>query len=469
MPLHDECGVFGIWGHPDAARMTYLGLYSLQHRGQESAGISTIYDDSIHVHVGMGLIPEVFNEDNITRLRGDRGIGHVRYSTTGSSQLCNAQPLVRNYSRGQMSFAFNGNIVNAGELRYGLEEAGSIFQGTSDGEVIVHLIARQQETTFLERVDEALSKCKGAFSCLIMNQKELLAVRDPYGFRPLCLGRLDNAWMVASETCAFDIVEGEYIRDIEPGEIIRITDEGIESSHKTPNLVLPQPCIFELVYFARPDSRVFGRDVNLVRHNLGCRLAIEAPVEADLVFAVPDSSNLAALGYSQQSGIPFDHGLMRNHYIGRTFIEPEQSIRDFGAKIKYSPLRSTIEGKRVVVIDDSIVRGTTVRKIVKMIRKAGATEVHLRISSPPICHPCFYGIDMPNQADLIAATHTTEEIRRHVRVDSLHYLSVEGLIEACGGTIDTNCTACFTGRYPIDFSKLEQTKFAFEQKPLIEI
>ncbi len=468
MPLHDECGVFAIWGHSDAARLTYLGLYSLQHRGQESAGISTVHEGSILTHVAMGLVPEVFNQENISKLMGDCAIGHVRYSTTGTNQLCNAQPLVRNYSRGQIAFAFNGNIVNACELRQWLEETGSIFQGTSDSEVIIHLVARQQEESFLDRIACALGKCTGAYSALFMNQHEIIAVRDPYGFRPLCLGRHGAAWMVASESCAFDIVEGEYVREIEPGEMVRITDSGIESFYpfeRTPY----QPCIFELVYFARPDSIVFGRDVNEVRHRLGRQLAIESPVQADLVFAVPDSSNLVALGFSQESGIPFDIGLMRNHYIGRTFIEPEQSIRDFGAKIKYSPLRSTLQGKRVVVVDDSIVRGTTVRKIVKMIRRGGATEIHMRIASPPIRHGCFYGIDMPSTSGLIAHTHTPDEIRRHIRVDSLHYLSVEGLLEACKGTLDTYCTACFTGRYPIDFSQLQETKYAFERRALVEV
>jgi amidophosphoribosyltransferase len=468
MPLREECGVFAIWGHPDAARLTYLGLYSLQHRGQESAGISTVADGFIRTHMGMGLVPDVFNETNIGDLPGSSAIGHVRYSTTGSSLLCNAQPIVRNYWRGQVALAFNGNIVNARDIRQALEEEGAIFQGTSDGEAIVHLIARQHLELFQDRVAAALAKCRGAYSAVLMNQEEILAVRDPLGFRPLCLGRLGDAWVVASESCALDIVEGEYIREIEPGEMIRIAKDGIESYRPFEDEE-PRPCIFELVYFSRPDSIVFKRDVNKVRHRLGAQLARESPVEADLVFAVPDSSVLMALGYSQESGIPFDLGLMRNHYVGRTFIEPEQSIRDFGAKIKYSPLRSTLKGKRVVVVDDSIVRGTTMRKIVKMIRSSGAKEIHLRIASPPIQHPCFYGIDMPTGAELIAHTHTLEEIRKQVRVDSLHYLSVEGLLEACKGSHDTYCTACFSGRYPIDFSELEQTKFAFESVPLLEV
>jgi amidophosphoribosyltransferase len=465
MPMREECGVFGVFGHPDAARLTYLGLYSLQHRGQESAGISAVEHGTIRTHLGMGLVPEVFNEENIGKLVGDCAIGHVRYSTTGSSQLCNAQPLVRNYWRGQLAFAFNGNIVNALDLRHDLEDEGAIFQGTSDSEVILHLIARQQAPHLPDRFAAALDKCQGAYSAVVAYADGILAVRDPYGFRPLCLGRLGDAWLVASESCAFDIVEGEYIREIEPGELIKITAEGLESYRPFPPQER-QPCIFELVYFSRPDSMVFGRDVNEIRHRLGAQLAREAPVDADLVFAVPDSSNLVALGYSQESGIPFDIGLMRNHYIGRTFIEPEQSIRDFGAKIKYSPLRSTLKGKRVVVVDDSIVRGTTVRKIVKMIRNSGAKEVHLRIASPPIQHPCFYGIDMPTKTELIASTHSLEEIRKQLRTDSLYYLSVEGLTEACKGSLETNCTACFTGRYPIDFSQLEQTKFAFEPLPL---
>ena len=455
----------GVWNHPDAPTLTYLGLYSLQHRGQESAGICTSHDESLYCHVGMGLVPDVFGEEIMTKLPGRRAIGHVRYSTTGSNQICNAQPLVRNYAKGQISLAFNGNIVNAQELRLALEEAGSIFQGTSDGEVIVHLIARETEGEFADRVAAALSKCEGAYSALIMNQDELLAVRDPYGFRPLCLGKLDGACLVASESCAFGIVEGEYVREVEPGEMVRITADKIETFKPFREKPL-RPCIFELVYFSRPDSFVFGRDVNDVRHRLGRALASESPVDADLVFAVPDSSNLVALGYSQESGIPYDVGLMRNHYVGRTFIEPEQRIRDFGAKIKYSPLRSTLQGKRVIVVDDSVVRGTTVRKIVKMVRLAGATEVHLRIASPPIRNACFYGIDMPTNSELIAHTHSLEEIRKQLRVDTLYYLSVKGLLEACTGTQQSYCSACFTGDYPIDFSKLQQTKFAFEQPKL---
>jgi amidophosphoribosyltransferase len=465
MPLREECGVFGIFDHPEAARLTYLGLYSLQHRGQESAGISTFDRGEIHTHVGMGLVPDVFNETNISSLTGTTAIGHVRYSTTGSSQICNAQPIVRKYWRGNIAFAFNGNIVNAQDLRRDLEDIGALFQGTSDSEVILHLIARQEGERLHERVAAALGKCHGAYSAVVLSGDGILAGRDPYGFRPLCLGKLNNSWMVASESCAFDIAEGEYVRDIEPGELIRISKEGVESFFPYPKED-PQPCIFELVYFSRPDSLVFGKDVNEVRHRLGRQLAKESPAEADLVFAVPDSSNLAALGYAQESGIPYEIGLMRNHYIGRTFIEPEQSIRDFGAKIKYSPIRSTLEGKRVVVVDDSIVRGTTMRKIVKMIKKAGAREVHLRIASPPIRNACFYGIDMPTTSELIASSHSLEEIRKQIRVDSLHYLSVEGLLEACGGDLRNNCTACFTGRYPIDFSELEQTKFAFETLPL---
>jgi len=468
MGLREECGVFAIWGHPDAARLTYLGLYSLQHRGQESAGISTVADGIIRTHVGMGLVPEVFNEANISKLVGSSAIGHVRYSTTGSSQLCNAQPVVRNYWRGQVALAFNGNIVNAQDLRHELEEIGAIFQATSDAEIIVHLLARQQADCFHERVGGALRRCRGAFSALFLNQEGLLAVRDPFGFRPLCLGRLGDAWLVASESCAFGIVEADYIRDVQPGEMVRIRGNQLES-YEPFGMEEPRPCIFELVYFSRPDSIVFNRDVNEVRHRMGRLLWRESPVEADLVLAVPDSSILMALGYSQESGISFDLGLMRNHYVGRTFIEPEQSIRDFGAKIKYSPIQSALKGKRVVVVDDSIVRGTTMRKIVKMIRKAGAAEVHLRIASPPIRHPCFYGIDMPTGAELIAHTHSLEEIRKQVRVDSLHYLSVEGLLEACRGSRDTFCTACFTGDYPIDFSELVQTKFAFENVPLLEV
>jgi len=456
--MKHECGVFGVFGHPEAANITYLGLYSLQHRGQESAGIVSCHEGRLHRHLGMGMVHDVFKQDVMDKLPGEAAIGHVRYSTAGSSHLKNAQPILVDYSRGSLAIAHNGNLVNAQVLRSELEERGSIFQSTSDSEVIVHLIARSTEKELRASLTEALQKVKGAFSLLVMDGENLIAARDQHGFRPLCLGMLKGVYFVASESCAFDIVDAEYIRELEPGELIVINRSGVHSySFGGPMPPRKGLCIFELIYFSRPDSIVFGRDVECVRHNLGAALYREMPVEADLVVPVPDSSNAAALGYSHESGIPFEMGLIRNHYIGRTFIEPSQSIRDFGAKIKYNPVKTSLKGKRIVVVDDSIVRGTTSRKIVKMIRNAGAKEIHTRISSPPITHPCFYGIDTPTRKELIASTHKIEEIRKYLRVDSLHYLSVEGLVEAAGGEPKDFCLACFTGKYPIslavDFDK----------------
>ncbi len=456
--MKHECGVFGVFGHPEAANITYLGLYALQHRGQESAGIVSCHEGRMHRHREMGMVHDVFTEETLDRLSGESAIGHVRYSTTGSSLLVNAQPILVDYARGPLAIAHNGNLVNAQVLRAELEERGSIFQSTSDSEVIVHLVARSPKKGLRDSLIEALRQVKGAFSLLVMDQENLIAARDPYGFRPLCLGKLKEAFLVASESCAFDIVDAEFVRELEPGELLVINRSGVHSfsvgDTKPSRMGL---CIFELIYFSRPDSVVFGRDVERVRQNLGAALHRERPVEADLVIPVPDSSNAAALGYFHESGIPFEMGLIRNHYIGRTFIEPSQSIRDFGAKIKYNPLKTALRGKRIVVVDDSIVRGTTSRKIVKMIRNAGAKEIHTRISSPPITHPCFYGIDTPTRKELIASTHEVEEIRKYLRVDTLHYLSVEGLVKAAGGERDDFCLACFTGDYPIslavDFDK----------------
>jgi len=466
--MKHECGIFGVFGHPEAARISYLGLYALQHRGQESAGIVACCEGRLSRHREMGMVHDVFRKEALDRLPGNSAIGHVRYSTAGSSLLKNAQPILVDYARGPLAVAHNGNLVNAQPLRETLEKSGSIFQSTSDSEVIVHLVARSQEEKIELALAEALRKVQGACSIIIMNAKCMIGARDVYGFRPLCLGKLKGGYLLASESCAFDIVDAEFIRDIEPGEMVVIDDSGVRSMQ----IGGPKPdrlgvCIFELIYFSRPDSIVFGRDVERVRQNMGAVLCREAPVEADLVIPVPDSSNAAALGYALESGIPFQMGLIRNHYIGRTFIEPSQSIRDFGAKLKYNPIRTALKGKRIIVVDDSIVRGTTSRKIVKMIRNAGAKEIHTRISSPPIAHPCFYGIDTPTREELIGASNTVDEIRDYLTVDSLHYLSPKGLVKAAGGNPDEFCLACFTGDYPINIS-VDFDKLHFDHKKSTE-
>jgi amidophosphoribosyltransferase len=462
--LHEECGVFGVFGHPEAANLAYLGLYALQHRGQEGAGICSSDGKQMYVEKGMGLVADIFSEKRLKKLPGHIAIGHNRYSTAGSSVLKNVQPIVANFALGSLALAHNGNLVNAGDLRKSLENEGAIFQSTSDSEVVVHLIAHSKRDGFLERVVHALREVSGAFSLLILRENELIAARDPYGVRPLCLGQVDGAYVVASETCALDLISAKYIRDIEPGEIIIINERGI-TSHRA--LVSPRRafCIFEFIYFSRPDSNIFGgRNVNEIRKEFGRQLARESRVDADVVIPVPDSGVPAALGFSEESGIPFDFGLIRNHYIGRTFIEPKQSIRHFGVKIKLNPVKELLKGKRVVVIDDSIVRGTTSKKIVKMIRETGeAREVHLRISSPPTIMPCFYGIDTPTRQELIASSHNVEEIRRYVTADSLAYLSIEGLLKIVPDSGEY-CTACFDNVYPISFpgEHLEQLEFFFK-------
>lgn len=459
--LHEECGVFGIFGHPEAANLTYLGLYSLQHRGQEGCGIVASDGQNLKAHLGMGLVADVFKHDDIfARLPGKAAIGHVRYSTAGGNDMKNVQPIMVDYSRGSIAVAHNGNLVNAQEIRNTLERSGSIFSTTSDTETIVHLIARAQSDSLVERICEALLQVKGAYSLVFLTETRMVVVRDPSGFRPLSIGKLDGAIVAASESCAFDLIEAEYLREVEPGEVIVVDKDGMRSYFPFPKDIRNTPCIFEYIYFARPDSRIFNRMVYPVRKEFGRQLARQFPVDADLVMAVPDSGMPAAMGYAEEAGLPFELGLIRNHYVGRTFIEPQQSIRHFGVKLKLNPVRDVIEGKRVIVVDDSIVRGTTSRKIVKMIRNAGAKEVHVRISSPPTSFPCFYGIDTPSRKELISASHSIDEIARYITADSLCYLSLEGLhatLEQFGDHKIDFCEACFSGNYPIRFPRLKDT------------
>jgi amidophosphoribosyltransferase len=447
--FQEECGIFGVFPHPEAANITYLGLHALQHRGQESAGIAASDGAAVHVEKAMGLVADVFTEARLRRLPGSLAIGHVRYSTAGSSQLKNAQPFLVGTRHGAVAIAHNGNLLNAVALRAELEAQGAVFSSTSDTEVILHLIARSNAGSLMDAAVEALHQVRGAYSLVLMNEHQLLGIRDPRGFRPLSVGRLKDGYLLASESCAFDLLEATFVRDVEPGEFVCIDREGLRSAFPHP-AEPPAPCIFEHVYFARPDSQVFGQQVSRVRKELGRLLAEEAPVEADVVVPVPDSGIYAALGYAQGAGIPYDYGIVRNHYVGRTFIEPQKSIRHFGVKIKLNPVREVLEGRRVVLVDDSIVRGTTSRKIVSMLRAAGAREVHMRISSPPTTWPCYYGIDTPTRRELIASSHTVEEIRRYIQADSLAYLSHQGLLRAVGKG-EGYCAACFTGVYPVPF------------------
>ena len=454
--FHEECAVFGVYGHREASNLTYLGLYALQHRGQEGSGIVSSDGHQLYQEKGMGLVADIYSKTELKRLQGNKAIGHNRYSTAGETHLKNVQPLTVNFAFGNLALAHNGNLTNAGVLRSELEAYGSIFQSDSDSEVIIHLIAHSKADTLLNRVIDALNLVRGAFSLMILTDQGLMAMRDPYGFRPLCLGRIKDAWVVASETCAFDLIGAEFVREIERGELIVINDAGLTSHH--PFLAQPSAeCIFEYIYFARPDSKIFGSHaVYPIRKALGRQLAKEAMVQADIVIPVPDSGVPAALGYAESSGIPFEIGLTRNHYVGRTFIEPKQSIRHFGVKLKLNAVPDVLDGKRVVVVDDSIVRGTTSRKIVKMIRQAGAKEVHMRISSPPIIAPCFYGIDTPTQKELISSGHTIEETRKYITADSLAHVSLEGMLNAAPGRPDHYCNACFTEHYPVTFTKAEQ-------------
>ena len=446
----DECGVFGIFGHPEAAKLTYLGLYALQHRGQESAGIAACDNGRIRLHRAVGYVADVFHQDELTTLPGRSAIGHVRYSTAGGSGLANAQPILIDCAHGQIAICHNGNLVNASELHDELVAAGSIFQTSSDTEVVLHLYARSRGPTIEQALVDSVLRLRGAFSLALLTEDQLIAVRDPHGFRPLALGRLDGAWILCSETCALDLIGATYVRDVEPGEMLFISEAGTRTLRPFPPSPLAH-CIFEHVYFARPDSYVFGESVNNVRTNLGRLLAREAPAEADVVVPVPDSGVCAATGFAEASEIPMRMGLIRNHYVGRTFIEPQQAIRHFGVKVKLNPVRAILEGQRVVLVDDSIVRGTTSRKIVRMIKAAGALEVHVRISCPPTISPCFYGIDTPRRAELIAATHTVAEIRKYIGADSLRYLSIEGLLASVNHRGSAYCTSCYTGHYPVPF------------------
>jgi amidophosphoribosyltransferase len=448
--FHDECGLFGVFDHAEAANVTYLGLYALQHRGQESAGIAASDGHAFHVEKAMGWVADVFGRERLKRLPGHRAIGHVRYSTAGSSSLRNAQPISANTAHGPVAIAHNGNLVNAEELRQELERDGAVFQSSSDTEVILHLLARAEGVTLADQLAGALTRVRGAYTLLLLTPEQVIAVRDPSGFRPLTLGQLGNTWLLASETCALDLMEARMVRDVEPGEILVIDEHGLTSLRP----FRPAPslqCVFEYVYFARPDSVLWGRNVHRVRKAMGHQLAREHPVEADLVIPVPDSGVGAALGFAEESGIAYESGLVRNHYVGRTFIEPSQGIRHFGVKIKLNPNREVLEGRRVVVVDDSIVRGTTSRKIVKMVRSAGAREVHMRISSPPIQWPCYYGIDTPTRKELIGSSHRVHEIQRYLGADTLGYLSLDGMLKATGSAPEQFCHACFTGQYKVGF------------------
>src|SRR6188474_874295 len=454
MAFKEECGVFGIYGHSEAANLTYLGLYALQHRGQEAVGIATSDGGRLRMHKAMGYVADNFSEETFAKLVGRSAIGHVRYSTAGESGLKNAQPILIDCAHGEIAVGHNGNLVNAQELRDRLVLEGSIFQTTSDTEVLLHLYARSKAPTPEKALVESVTQAQGAFSLVLLTKDRLIAVRDPHGFRPLTLGKLGDSYIVCSETCALDLIDAEWVRDIEPGEVFIVGPDGAKSLYPFAPAKKAH-CIFEHVYFSRPDSYVFGESVNEVRTELGRRLAAEQPVPADVVVPIPDSGVCAATGYAEAAGLPMHMGLIRNHYVGRTFIEPHQSIRHFGVRVKLNPVKSILNGRRVVLIDDSIVRGTTSRKIVKMVRAAGAKEVHVRISCPPTISPCFYGVDTPSRLELIAATHTLEEITKYLDADSVGYLSLEGLMTAVGSQRGSYCSSCYTGVYPVPYPQNE--------------
>jgi amidophosphoribosyltransferase len=451
----DACGIFGICGHREAARVTYFGLYALQHRGQESAGIAVAHDSRITEHKGMGLVPDIFDAEHFEHLEGQSAVGHVRYSTTGSSILSNAQPFVVHHRKKSYAVAHNGNLVNAYSLRRELEEAGSIFQTTMDSEIFLHMFVKNLDLGFEGALVEAVSKIKGAFSIIMLTGKgEVIGIKDPSGFRPLCLGKLNGNYVLASETCALDLVQAEFVRELDPGEIVIISEDGIKSipaKNSTPKSF----CIFEFIYFARPDSTFFGNNVYLTRKANGRQLAKEAPVKADLVMPFPDSGTYAALGYSEESGIPFETGMIRNHYVGRTFIQPTQSMRDFGVRVKLNPIKELLAGKDIIIIEDSIIRGTTARTRVAELRKLGVKKIHMRVSGPPHRHPCHYGIDFSTRGELIAARMDIETLRKFLGLDSLHYLSLKGLLGSSGvdDPYEHFCKACFDGCYPVEFDE----------------
>jgi amidophosphoribosyltransferase len=449
-PKH-YCGVFGVYGHPNAAELTYYGLYALQHRGQESAGIVTCDQGQFHSHKGMGLVSQIFKGDILQELGGNMAVGHTRYSTTGSSLLQNAQPLTANCARGQIAIAHNGNLTNAAQLRDELEARGSILQTTVDSEIILHLMAQPSENGHGNNLIQAIRRIEGAYSLVIMSENEIIGVRDPHGFRPLCIGKIDDAWVLASETCALDLIHAKFIRDVEPGEIVAINKDGISSVQAFPEHERRAFCIFEYVYFARPDSTIANRNVYKVRVEMGRQLAREFPISADVVIPVPDSGNCAALGYSLESGIPFEMAFVRNHYVGRSFLQPSQLIRDFDVRVKLNLITELVKGKRVIVVDDSIVRGTTCKARVNNLKEAGAKEVHVLVSCPPHMNPCVYGIDFPDRSKLMAANHSLEEIRKYLNADSVHYLSQDGLIQATGLPKNSFCMACYDGNYPVPF------------------
>jgi amidophosphoribosyltransferase len=459
--LKEECGIFGIVAHPEAARIAYLGIYALQHRGQESAGIASSDRKKLHLEKGMGHVADLFDGTRLERLPGDMALGHVRYSTAGGSMALNAQPIRIDCWRGPIALAHNGNLTNAATLKHELERDGAIFHSTSDSEVILHLISRSRRRTLQEAFVEALRMIQGAFSVALLTPEYLLAARDAHGFRPLCIGRVNGSYVIASETCAFDLINAEYIRDVEPGEVIRIEESSLDSQYPLPK-EKPSFCVFEHIYFSRPDSLVFGRTVNTSRSKMGKALAREHPVDADVVVPVPDSGVSAAIGYSQESGIPLEFGLIRNHYVGRTFIEPKQSIRNFGVKVKLNPVREILRGKRIVLVDDSIVRGTTSKKIVHIIRAAGAKEIHMRITAPPIVAPCYYGIDIPTRSELIGSTKSVDEICAFIGADSLGYLSLDAMLQSVDDRMQF-CSACFTDRYPTDIVNDEKQKSLFSK------
>jgi len=452
--FQEECGVMAVFGHPEAANLAYLGLYALQHRGQEAAGIVSSDRSRHYVEIGMGLVGDIFHDEAIARLKGSMSIGHNRYSTHGEKFLRNVQPIAIEYARGPLALCHNGNLVNADQVRHELEEEGSIFRSTMDTEAILHLIAKSREKRLQDQVAEALRRMKGAYSIAIMGRDELVIARDPHGFRPLAIGKIGEAYVFASETCVFDLIDAKYLREVKPGELIVVNDDGLHSSFPF-EPERPKHCIFEYIYFARPDSRIFGDSVHRVRKKFGRQLARELPVEADYVVPVPDSGVVGALGYAEEAGIAYEKGIIRNHYVGRTFIEPTQTIRHFGVKIKLNAVREIIKGKKVILVDDSIVRGNTSKKVVKMVRDAGAAEVHMRISSPPTTHSCFYGVDTPSRSELIAATHSVEEVRKFLGADTLAYLSVEGMLDCMNERRDNFCKACFDGAYPVMSDSIE--------------